>query len=126
MSSSLNSCIPNVYLEALPRNRLPSITPSTFSIDESSVEYIDSDKEFASSYLTSNIYHQTWKIEEQTEVTNNEDQKYNDKKQHENVLKGFKKMFDKFVFVNVPTTEINQANCNIDEKSAYIIWLGGL
>uniref|UniRef100_A0A914QGY2 Uncharacterized protein n=1 Tax=Panagrolaimus davidi TaxID=227884 RepID=A0A914QGY2_9BILA len=66
MSSSLNSCIPNVCDEVLPRNRLPSITPSTFSIDESSVEYIDGDEEFASLYLTSNIYHQTWKTEEQT------------------------------------------------------------
>uniref|UniRef100_A0AC35FZ14 Uncharacterized protein n=1 Tax=Panagrolaimus sp. PS1159 TaxID=55785 RepID=A0AC35FZ14_9BILA len=111
MPSSLNSCIPNVYHETLPRNRLPSITPSTFSIDESSVEYIDSDEEFASSHLTSNIYHQTWKTEEQKEVQNNEGRKYNDKNQHGNVLKGFKKMFDKFMYVNVPTTEMNQANC---------------
>uniref|UniRef100_A0A914Z0H7 Uncharacterized protein n=1 Tax=Panagrolaimus superbus TaxID=310955 RepID=A0A914Z0H7_9BILA len=125
MSSSFNSRIPIV---ATRRNRLPSITPSTFSIDESSVEYIDSssDEEFYPQLNVQKIP-QTLNFDEQKDIKANESgEKYSDKKYHGNVFKGFKNMLNKFMYVDVPTTDINKGSDNVDERSVCITWLVGL
>uniref|UniRef100_A0AC34FNJ9 Acetyl-CoA carboxylase beta subunit n=1 Tax=Panagrolaimus sp. ES5 TaxID=591445 RepID=A0AC34FNJ9_9BILA len=131
MFSSVDSRIPSIYHETKSRTRLPSITPSTFSIDESLVEYIDScsSAEEFSSQLNSEKNSREWNFNEDKKIKKNDSgEKYNDDKKHQGKLfKGFKNMLNKFMYVDVPTTDINESGTgSIDERSVCITWLVGL